>query len=157
MNTLELQQILKTHLPQVNTGVYAENELSTQISRPFAMIVNTDPSDKRGTHWTAIYLCVNRTGEFFDSSGREPDVPVRQYVNEFAPNGWQCNTRKVQGHFSTLCGAYCIQYLMTRQQSSASFSSLLYRLFPFRSNDKLVQQRMEEQFGIPLPVYDFSF
>ena len=154
MDTRQLKKILSVVLPYVKHGVYAEDELPMDVVRPFAMIVNTDPSSEEGTHWTAIYLKKDKSGEFFDSSGAEPDKPVRCYLDEYATFGWEYNTRQIQGLLSTLCGAYCIQYLVERSVSHNSFSSLLYQLFPFKNNDIIVQQRMMEHYRIRLPIFD---
>lgn len=157
MDTRQLRKILNEYMPDLFHGVCAEDELPDLPILPCAIIVNTDPSTEEGTHWTSIYLSTNGTGEFFDSSGTIPDVPVREYMNIYAPRGWRYNTMQLQGQFSTLCGAYCIQYLEARYKSKESYSTLLYRLFPFKNNDELVRERMREQYQIEIPIYDYSF
>lgn len=157
MDTLQLQRILTNHLHQTYVGVYAEDELPEIQKRPVAMIVNTDPSTEDGTHWTAIYLTPGHHGEFFDSFGQPPDVPVRRYLDHAARNGWKYNIRKVQGLYSTLCGAYCVQYLDARQTTKLPFSSLLYKLFPDKNNDILVKQRMLENYHTNLEIFDTKF
>lgn len=158
MDTRQLLKILREHLANTWYGVYAEDRLPDITERPRAIIVNTDPADKSGTHWTAIYLKSNGKGEFFDSYGREPDIPVQYYMDRHAPDGWLYNTRKVQGYWSTLCGAYCLQYLEARNEARRKpLSSLLLKLFPNSNNDRLVQQRMIEHYKFRIPIYDRSF
>ena len=158
MDSRQLLSILRAHLPNTFLGVCAEDELKSMPKRrPCAIIVNTDPSTEDGTHWTAIHLTNNLTGEFFDSSGEEPDDPVRLFMNQQAPAGWEYNCRRVQGPLSTLCGAYCLQYLEKRSNSRDSFSSILFKLFPFKNNDELVRQRMRDHYGLELSIYDYSF
>ena len=144
-------------MPNVFLGVCAEDELPSKILQPCAIIVNTDPSTKDGTHWTAIYIKQNMCGEFFDSTGMNPDKPVRKFMDKQAPSGWEFNKRKVQGPFSTLCGAYCLQYLEQRANSSKPFSTLLYKLFPLKNNDELVRERMRDHYDIEIPTHDYSF
>ena len=156
MDTQQLVNILKAHLGQnVFCGVYAEDQLPITNQRPLAIIVNTDPSTLDGTHWTAIYLERGRPGEFFDSFGRPPDLPVAEYLSTCCRN-WIYNTRCVQGLLSTLCGAYCVQYLEARHNNQKAFSTILYELFPQENNDKLVQQRMVEHYDMDVAMYDYS-
>lgn len=69
MNTLELTSIMKkctkkgTHF----MGILASNQLPThKIDKlPALAIINTDPSNKPGQHWLAIYVNANRRGFFF--------------------------------------------------------------------------------------------
>ena len=154
MDTQQLIQILKDHLRKTFYGVYAEDQLPEVDNRPLAIIVNTDPAHLDGTHWVAIYLTKGRPGEFFDSFGNPPDKPVEEYLNRHSPQGWVYNTRPVQGLFSTLCGAYCVQYLEGRHESKDPFSTLLYKLFPKMNNDILVRQRMQEHYNMDVPIYD---
>ena len=77
-------------------------------------------------------------------------------MNRQSPHGWFYNTRPVQGVFSTLCGAYCVQYLEGRHESKEAFSTLLYKLFPNTNNDHLVRQRMLEHYNMDVPIYDLT-
>lgn len=139
----------------------AEDELPTTDMRPLAIIVNTDTSTEDGTHWCAIYLHQNNRGEFFDSYGRSPDKPVIAYLNAHARNGWLYNTNVLQNIWSTVCGAYCVQYLEARnQQRNLPYSTLLRRLFPYTDsdkNDRLVQERMKEHYGLEIPLVEYQF
>ena len=158
MDSRQLLSILHEHMPNTFLGVCAEDELkSVTLKRPCAIIVNTDPSSEDGTHWTAIYLTQKSTGEFFDSSGEKPDEPVRIFLDHHASAGWKYSCRRVQGPLSTLCGAYCLQYLEKRSNSRESFSTILLKLFPFKNNDEIVRQRMREHYAIEMPIYDYAF
>ena len=154
MDTQQLIDILKRHLKHTFFGVYAEDQLPETNVRPLALIANTDPAHLDGTHWVAIYLDHGRPGEFFDSFGEPPDPPVKEYLNKHSPHGWLYNTRSVQGLFSSLCGAYCVQYLEARHETRAPFSTLMFKLFPHKNNDHLVQERMREHYDMDIPIYD---
>jgi hypothetical protein len=60
MNTLEIDHVLKTHPSTRNVfkGVYASNRLPRRLNVPSASIGNTDPDDRPGTHWVALYIDV---------------------------------------------------------------------------------------------------
>jgi hypothetical protein len=57
MNTLKIDHVLKTHPSTRNVfkGVYARNRLPRRLNVPSALIGNTDPDDRPGTHWVALY------------------------------------------------------------------------------------------------------
>ena len=161
MDTLQLENILANHLKSVYYGVCAKNELPDTDVRPLAIIVNSDPSTQDGTHWSAIYLQQNGTGEYFDSYGQPPNQVVLKYLQKQAPNMLSYNARMLQNWWSTVCGAYCVQYLEARhQQRSIPFSTLLRRLFPHRDSDKndlLVQDRMKRHYGLEIPLIEYRF
>ena len=161
MDTSQLQRILRYHLKSVFYGVCAEDELPNSSLRPLATIVNTDPSNLPGTHWTCIYLFNNGMGEFFESFGRKPDTPVIRYLNRQASVGWVYNKRRLQGLLSTICGAYCLQYLEIRNRDRRSMmKTIVNRIFPYedsRENDRLVHQRLRSHYGLYIPLNDIDF
>ena len=78
------------------------------------LVVNTDPADKPGQHWVAIYITREGVGEYFDSYGRPPNLPQIQQVFQKNVNDVIYNTRHLQGTFSTVCGQYVIFFLLHR-------------------------------------------
>ena len=52
-------------------GVFARDELPDLMHerRPWCLILNTDPKDKPGTHWLALYAAIAGPIELFDSFG----------------------------------------------------------------------------------------
>jgi hypothetical protein len=43
------------------------------------LVGNTDPDQRMGQHWVAIYIDFNSKGEYYDPTGRPPFL--RAYVN----------------------------------------------------------------------------
>ena len=70
-------------------GVFASNELPSKIpSYPSGLIANTDPNNKPGQHWVAMFLEEGKE-EFFDSYGLPPQFlhgPFHQVFN-LTPGG----------------------------------------------------------------------
>jgi hypothetical protein len=57
----------------VFTDVLPSDRLPHEIrKRPSGYILNTDPSDKPGSHWVAMYFTEDGKGEFWDSYGQAP-------------------------------------------------------------------------------------
>lgn len=139
----------------------AKDQLPHIDVRPLALIVNSDPSYKDGTHWSAVYLFQDGRGEYFDSYGRAPEKVIRNYLDRHAPNEWRYNERVLQNLGSTVCGAYCVQYLEARhERRNIPFSTLLRKLFPYSNpdkSDKLVQTRMKKHYGLKIPLVERQF
>lgn len=93
-------------------GVYPSDQLPRTVQYPAALVVNTDPHTKPGSHWTAIFINENRELNYFDSYGRPPkSLHMTRFI--------QRNSRKakfsktvLQDVKSTVCGQYCIVFLL---------------------------------------------
>jgi hypothetical protein len=113
MNTLEIDHVLKTHPSTRNVfkGVYTRNRLPRRLNVHSALIGNTDPDDRPGTDWVALYIDANSRGEYYDPTGRPPFL--RAYVNFMNKHctSWTYNTITVQEEGSTVCRHHCIFYL----------------------------------------------
>ena len=104
-------------------GVFARDQLPKDLqqqTRPWALVLNTDPSNKPGQHWLALFG--PRDGgriELFDSFGLEPK---KYKLDSLAP----LHTR-IQFQFasSAVCGHYCIYFLYHRSHASSSFTEHL--------------------------------
>lgn len=79
---------------------------------PYAVVANTDTSDKGGRHWVAIYATSPTFAEYFDTSGRPPSGLIKEYLSKFS-NVLTSDT-PVQSPFTDVCGAYCIYFIMQR-------------------------------------------
>lgn len=113
MNSSEIKNYFK-RLPIQNVGVYAADCLPLRIAPNTAIVVNTDPHTKAGTHWVAFFLDSNGCLEFFDSFGQPPSVP--DHITFTRRNGWRFNfnSKHLQSPNSLVCGHYCLVYLMLR-------------------------------------------
>jgi hypothetical protein len=116
MNTLEIDHVLKTHPSTRNffKGVYARNRLPRRLNVHSALIGNTDPDDRPGTHCVAINIDANSRGEYYDPTGRPPFL--RAYMNFMNKHctSWTYYTIRVQYEGSSVCGHHCILYLIHR-------------------------------------------
>ena len=66
MNTNEIDRFLRRRLRDFD-GVFSVDNLPES---PHLLVCNTDPSDRPGRHWIAIYVDNEGRGDFFDSFGR---------------------------------------------------------------------------------------
>lgn len=120
MDTIQLMQgasKLLEDYPNFNfLGVYAADDIPVDcenLTYPFGIIVNTDPSNEPGTHWVAFYFHNASMYEFFDSFA----LPIDMYPYIF-------NTVKslscigsclfpIQSLHSNKCGHFCIFFILS--------------------------------------------
>lgn len=125
--------------PEVHwLGVFARDELPDlrRVKRPSSLILNSDPKDKPGQHWLAIFCPRKGPLEFFDSFGFPPEF----YSLE--PYDFTHQRFSYQARLSALCGHYCIMFIYFRSMgksygyiiahlnshTSSSVDSLVYDL-----------------------------
>lgn len=111
-------------------GVFPMNRLPKTVIRiyPFCFIVNTDHHGFPGKHWIAIYGTRTHLDVFDPLSGQLPSLLTRWIFKRYG-NNWKTNKSAYQFALSTLCGAYCIWYLLHRFHAT-SMDHVLIRLFP---------------------------
>ena len=112
MDTNQIRDILKVHCP-LFVGVFARDKLPRPSKRPMIFVANFDPSKDPGTHWVAVFLDDDGTGEYFDSYGYGPEGIFESYLNEHC-DYWTYNSKRLQGNTSSTCGQYTIFYAIHR-------------------------------------------
>jgi len=152
MDTLEIEKILNSDpgLKDSFLGVFASDQLPVIEKYPSCLVVNTDPHDKQGLHWIAINFTVDHTGEYFCSYGRPPWVrSIKDFMKKNADK-IVINKKCVQTPLSSVCGQWCIFYLVMR-----------YCEFPMRiveiANDCYVAAFVNTNFNVVTTVYDTTY
>ena len=116
LGTKEILRALKGnyYASPVVLGVFPSDRLPEQVPRPSCLVVNTDPSDKPGAHWVAIYVAAEGTIDYFDSYGLDPLVPsIVEWIGKFGDE-INVNRRTLQSLMSATCGQHCIYFLLMR-------------------------------------------
>lgn len=118
MNSSEIDTYLK-HLPVNSSGVYASDHLPLRLPSSSALVVNTDPHTKSGTHWIAIFLDANGKMEYMDSFGQPPLIP--DHIKFIRRNSccYRYNVQPLQSYGTSVCGQYCLVYLYLRSHGYA--------------------------------------
>ena len=97
--------------------------------KPRAYIVNTDPHDKPGQHWIALWT-QNNVCEVMDSYGLPLDrYPQAKPLKEWVTKHWKyvvTNGRSLQGLHSQACGHYALLYLKLKAQGGTLQDFLNY-------------------------------
>ena len=126
-HTLEAVLRKDPHTDSLFAGVFASDTLPHNIhQKPSLIIVNTDPISKPGAHWQAIYIGCDGRGEHFCSYGLGPFVPnIRKFMDRQCKI-WTKNTTDLQAFDSSVCGQYCVLYLLYKAHGY-SMSEILSR------------------------------
>lgn len=122
-------------------GVFTADRLPAlpeiQPRRPCGLIVNSDPANRPGTHWLAIYYGADGQDEFFDSYGESPSTYNRSWPEHMNP-GYRYSTKKLQGDDTSVCGHYCVFYLKQKVAGRSLTSIVDYFPGPKRVNDRKI-------------------
>lgn len=95
-------------------GVYAVDEIPQTLPNLSGFITNTDPHQRPGKHWISFFV-VSGVLECFDSYGLSPEYYSKSFKS-FMSNysKIEVNTKRLQSRDTTVCGQYCLFYLMCK-------------------------------------------
>lgn len=145
MDTLELQKHMKKIHSSLENNVYAANRLPMYTHVPTYIICNLDADDKPGSHWVAIHIDTNGIGQYFDSYGRTPERYHLQFLKRNCKR-WDWNVDRIQNDWTSVCGEYCLMYLLFKFQgcSMHSFTNIFTGNTLY--NDNLVDEMFHSYF-----------
>ena len=115
---------------------------------PVAYIVNTDPHDKPGKHWLALWTEGNKC-EVFDSYGLPLEVyqttkPLENWLKE----QWKYvihNTSPLQSVYSQSCGDYALFFLIAKAEGQSLQDFLKqFKKHDYVYNDHKVGQMLKK-------------
>lgn len=129
-------------------GVFASDELPgvPELWKKRAYIVNTDPIDKPGAHWLAIFTQKHRC-EIMDSYG----LPLKWYRPSDVYE-WVCeHFHQITGNAITLqemnsqsCGQYALMYLKMKARGQSMDDIIgLFKKGDYVHNDHLVGEMVK--------------
>lgn len=100
-------------------GILSADQLRHLRATPGSFyIVNTAPSYRAGVHWVCFHIPVDRREpvEFWDSLGQTPEHYTPDFVSFLRRLGrpYLYYNERLQEKGSTLCGAYCLYYIVNR-------------------------------------------
>ena len=128
-------------------GCYAENQLNDLriTSFPCYLIVNIDSSDMVGSHWVALGL-FRENIEIFDSLGFDmfnwTRIPCNlfNFLHRQSRNKRVIISPRIQNDESSMCGFYCIYYIISRAFNTFTSLTNYFDLNDLTLNDsKLIQ------------------
>lgn len=124
-------------LPQIKNG---------RRRGDIAFIVNSDPHNKPGQHWLAVYIS-STVVVFFDSLAQ----PAWTYSTKLESIIRRQNNRKVwtvgiplQSVYSNLCGQYCVFAIQTMARTGRPIDILRPFTVNTLANDRLMMRRFHQ-------------
>ena len=144
MNSHQLTTILKQdrYTGPIFRGVYPINRLPPH--RNGFYIFNTAPDVHPGLHWIALFL-KNDSTEYFDSYGGDPPSVLRHWGKK---NQWLTNPIPLQSPLTSVCGQYCLYYLLHRSRGIDLTTLLMDFGADVDVNDKLVYDFVEDHYDL---------
>lgn len=144
MNTTEITSVLKQdrYSAPLFLGVYPSNRLPP--IRDGAYVINTAPDSHPGLHWVAL-IVKGDTVEYFDSYGGKPSPRLRRWVNK---KTWTFNPIPLQSPLTSVCGQYCIYYLLHRVRGIDMTTILMDFGSDVDENDKLVYDFVDDRYDL---------
>lgn len=150
MNTLQLNCAINSdrHMKISIKGVYAADEINkVLLSRSEGIIVNSQTHYFYGEHWIVIYINEFNVLEYFDSFGKHPKYLsslIWNFVKQYPKR--VINDQRIQGTESTVCGQYCLFYLMCRTRGYTMQDIVKTFSNNYTSNDTFVYKFIDERF-----------
>lgn len=146
MNSLQITNIVRNdkNINHIFKGVIPWDFLPNYkiFQRPAAYIVNTDKSDKSGSHWVLMILYNDDKSIFFDSYGFSPqselfNINFMRFLKRNS-NNIAFQNRQIQDTTSSYCGHYCIFMLYHLSSGMSYENALTYFDDDFKRNDSIV-------------------
>lgn len=138
MDNRQISSVLSRHAKarRVFIGCFPSDMIPLNDRYPYAMVVNTDSSARKGRHWIAIYVPSPSTAEYFDSFGMEANKNIKNYLKNFLIV--RRSNKMLQSIFTDVCGMYCI-YFIIKRSTGESLYSIVSHLHRKRCSDSVVK------------------
>jgi hypothetical protein len=139
--------------------VFALDELpNVVVPRPSVIVINTDPSTKPGQHWVAVYITREGVAEYFDSYGKPVYLSEIKWFLKKNGDAVRSNNQSIQGTLSTVCGQYCIFFLLHRCRG-LSMTKIVHLFSNDKTdNDIIVNDFVRRRFPrVKTTLYDEPF
>lgn len=145
MNSQEIQRALMRHRHTQRhfLGVFPSDGLPPILQYPASLVVNLDPHDHPGSHWTAIYMDGNKKATYFDSLALPPIPAIKLLLRTYGRKR-ACSKRVLQELTSTVCGYYCVLYILARSRGRSTTAFLRAFGRNPKKNDALVMTRFKK-------------
>lgn len=152
MNTHQIHHILSNEPTTRKSfrGVYASDRLPKNPPKPAALVANLDPHNLGGSHWVAFYLPSKGPAEYYDSYGTLPIPPFEKLLG----HNYRRSIRTLQSPFSTVCGQYCIFFILKRCNGQSMHDIISSFGEDVTENDFILNYYIKNRFDIDLDVFD---
>ena len=160
MNKDTIHKLLKRHpeTKKIFVRVCSSDTLPLRArrKRPCAYVCNTAKANHPGEHWVCFYF--DRGGalpEFMDTYGRTPlTASFKRFLGK---KGFKRNGCALQNLMSTVCGQYCLYYILMRCRGHSMKSILCkFAYSDTLDNDRRVNREVNRLFQTKQNVVEHS-
>ena len=138
--TTNTQLLNKLHFIKTFLGVFPCDNLPILKSFPASLIMNTEPQNKPGKHWVAMYINENRFGLYFDSYGFPPlNEEFKEFLDKNC-SAWTYNKIMFQSYNSFTCGDYCVLFILLESLGYSIYDYIHLFTDDTRTNDEIVHE-----------------
>jgi len=142
MNSIEVENLLLSNVYSSMDfhGVYPRDRLPRTVDYPSSYVPHSDTSKRPGEHWVAVYFDSLRRGSCFDSCGIPPfHKQFIKFMNNHLET-WTFNDMVLQAPFSSVCGQYCVYFLLYKSRGFTAFEIVSRFSNNLFENDRSVSQ-----------------
>ena len=126
-------------------GCFMDDEIQNlKLSPGCLLIVNLDVSNQRGSHWIALGIFANKI-EVFDPLGFQlfswPTLPIGllSFLHPISQHKTVHVIPRIQSNTSTLCGLYCVFYVLLRPKFPVSVITNYFSSHLSSNDSKLIR------------------
>ena len=152
MNTIQITRALKQDPTTSKTfcGVFPSDKLPQTIEKyPCGIVANTDPNDKPGEHWIAMFISFeqkgsSKKGSFFDPLGKSPEFYGTSFTNFLDKHcdAWGFNSRKLQSDMVSCLWRILFVLFISKVTGTYSLNKIVHVF----NNNTLIIDAMVSQF-----------
>lgn len=166
MNTSQLERVLNSDkvTRAVEFSIIPRDMfIRQQLKIPSICIYNTDKKSEPGSHWLAVIQLDASCIEYFDSYGLPPMYDDVKNKLQSASTRVLYNKIQLQGTNSSVCGQYCLTFLLLRLRgfSMDEIVQIFLQCEDTESRDHAVNEFINSQFhhcfDKTLDAHDFNF
>lgn len=115
LSTVDIYNYLKHFQKKtIFKGVFACDDLPSNITLPAAFVVNLSGKNERGSHWISIYIDKLGTGYYFDSFALPINNRFISYFLKMHTKNVVINKTQLQHVTSNKCGKYCCIFIISK-------------------------------------------
>ena len=126
-------------------GVFSHDTLPQQtLHTGDSLVINYNNQDEPGSHWICVFIG-DEYPEVFDSFGVVPSKIIQEWLKKHTGSKHiSYSSHQIQNKWSTMCGWYCIHYIMERTKGISQYDVIHnFEMNDTKTNEKILKKYIE--------------